>query len=108
MKNPGAAYGLTQIDLGAPGTSIYSTSYSGGYTTMTGTSMASPQVAGAIALMHSQASAEFAAFRVADPAAAALVVKQTIIDSVDTLPSLLGKTVSGGRLNLFNGAGIKS
>ncbi|MHC4845804.1 MAG: S8 family serine peptidase [Planctomycetota bacterium] len=104
VKNNGAAWGLTQIDLGAPGTSIYSTSYTGAYTYMTGTSMASPQVAGAIALMHSQGSAEFAALRVADPAAAALVVKQTIIDSVDTLPSLLGKTVSGGRLNLLNGA----
>lgn len=102
VKNSGAAWGLTQIDLGAPGTSIYSTSWTGGYTTNTGTSMASPQVAGAIALAHAVGSTEFAALRDADPAAAALVVKATLLATVDILPSLNGKTVSGGRLNLFN------
>jgi subtilisin family serine protease len=38
------------IDLSAPGVSILSTSRSGGTTTMSGTSMASPHVAGALAL----------------------------------------------------------
>ncbi|MCB9896699.1 MAG: S8 family serine peptidase [Planctomycetes bacterium] len=100
-RNPGAAYGATTIDLGAPGTSVYSTYSNGGYSSLTGTSMASPQVAGAISLLHAHASANFAALRDADPAGAALIVKDTLIENVDTLPDLLGKTVSGGRLNLF-------
>lgn len=38
------------IDLGAPGVSIYSTWKSGGYNTISGTSMATPHVAGSAAL----------------------------------------------------------
>lgn len=42
-------YGST-VDLGAPGVDIYSTYIGGGYTTLTGTSMSSPHVAGSAAL----------------------------------------------------------
>lgn len=101
VKNSGAAYGLTMIDLGAPGTGIYSTYSNGGYTNMTGTSMASPQAAGAIAFMHSVASQDLSDLRDVDPASAATVVKDLLLENVDSLPSLEGKTVSGGRLNLF-------
>ena len=53
-KNGGAAYGRTTIDLGAPGTSILSTVPGGGYSSSyTGTSMATPHVAGAVALLVS-------------------------------------------------------
>ncbi|MCL2099960.1 MAG: S8 family serine peptidase [Oscillospiraceae bacterium] len=43
-----------QIDLAAPGTLIYSTARNGGYTTLSGTSMASPNAAGAAALVKSR------------------------------------------------------
>jgi subtilisin family serine protease len=42
------------VDISAPGVSILSTSRSGGTTTMSGTSMASPHVAGALALYRAK------------------------------------------------------
>lgn len=49
-SNYGAA-----LDVAAPGSGIYSTYYGGGYTTFSGTSMASPHVAGLAALVRSYA-----------------------------------------------------
>ena len=98
-KNGGAAYGRTTIDLGAPGTSILSTNPGSNYGNSTGTSMATPHVAGAVALMISgMDAAQFANYR-ANPAAAALEVKQAILDGTDDIGI---ETVTGGRLNLFN------
>lgn len=44
----------SRIDFSAPGTNIYSTYLNGGYTSMNGTSMASPQIAGIVALILAQ------------------------------------------------------
>jgi len=46
--------GLTRPDVSAPGVDVKSTSMSGGYTTMSGTSMATPHTAGAVCLMLSK------------------------------------------------------
>ncbi|MEW6073956.1 MAG: S8 family serine peptidase [Planctomycetota bacterium] len=99
-----AGYGATTIDLGAPGTSIRSTVSGSGYASYTGTSMASPHVAGTVAFLHSVASASFGALRAADPAGAALELKSVLLATVDVIASLNGKTVSDGRLNLNNAA----
>ena len=102
VKNSGAAYGATMIDLGAPGTSILSTYTGGGTQTSTGTSMASPQVAGAVGFMHAAMSAGFANYFKNNSADGGVLIKQMILDGTDPLPSLDGITVSGGRLNIYN------
>ncbi len=103
-KNSGAAWGSNSIDLGAPGTSILSTWNNGGTIPKTGTSFASPHVAGAIGLMHSVMTPEFARFYKSNGAEASVILKQMILDGTDLLNSLVGITVSGGRLNLYNTA----
>ncbi|MCU0276638.1 MAG: S8 family serine peptidase, partial [Acidobacteria bacterium] len=60
------------------------------YDSWNGTSMATPHVAGAVALMASQFPGESAADR-----------RNRILGSVDPLAALAGKCTSGGRLNLY-------
>jgi subtilisin family serine protease len=86
-----ANYGSKTVDLGAPGVSIYSTLREGGYGYLSGGSMASPQVAGAAALILS-----------VEPSLTASELKADIVAHVDKLPALEGKTISGGRLDVCN------
>lgn len=87
VKSTFSSYGQTTVDLAAPGTSILSCKRGGGYQTMSGTSMATPHVAGAAALLMSF-----------NPYATVEEIKQAMMSSVDVLfPTLC---VSGGRLNL--------
>jgi subtilisin family serine protease len=82
-------YGATSVDLAAPGSSIVSTVPGGGYASLSGTSMATPHVAGAIALAWSHA-----------PAASTAAIRQAIFDGVNPLAVLDGKVATGGRLNV--------
>ncbi len=103
-KNSGAAYGVTTIDLGAPGTSILSTDVNGTYTIKTGTSMATPMVTGAIALLYAAADSSRIILSKSDPAAGAIMVRDILFNGVDQISALQGITVTGGRLNVFNAA----
>ena len=80
-------YGSTRVDLAAPGVGIWSTVRSG-YASFDGTSMATPHVAGAAALLASRWSGT------------ALSLKSILMNSVDVLPQWQGKVVTNGRLNL--------
>lgn len=104
LRNSGAAYGHLTIDLGAPGTSVYSTYSASSYQNLTGTSMATPHVAGAVAFMFSVAPLNWLQAYKLSPGSYALQVKQKIMQGVDPKPSMQDSTVSGGRLNLFNSA----
>lgn len=104
LKNSGAAYGQINVDLGAPGTSVYSTIPTNSASYKTGTSMATPHVCGAIAFMHAAASEDFYQDYIAYPDSLALVLKQILLVNVDTIAALRNITVSNGRLNLFRAA----
>jgi subtilisin family serine protease len=102
LKNSGAAYGLETIDLGAPGTTILSTTPGNSYSNLTGTSMATPEVTGAIALMYAAADSGLMELYKTNPASGAIIFRDYLFAGVDVIPALEGITVTGGRLNVFN------
>lgn len=99
-----AGWGKTHIDLGAPGTNVYSTVPGNRASNLTGTSMATPHVAGAVAFLHSVASPTFTALAKSNPAKASRDLKAILLSTVDQLSDLKDKTVTGGRLNLNKAA----
>ncbi len=85
-------WGLTTVDLGAPGTGVWSTvptSGGSGYASYTGTSMATPHVTGGVAL-----------YATTHPGASAAQIKAMILSSAIPTASMAGKTVTGGRLDV--------
>jgi hypothetical protein len=85
-------YGVTSVDLAAPGDLILSTS-GGSYSFSSGTSMAAPHVSGAAALLVSK-----------DPSLTVDTTKLVLMQTADVLPQWAGLTVSGGRLNVLSAA----
>ena len=87
-------YGVKTVHLGAPGVSIHSTVAGNQYAKMSGTSMACPHVAGAAALLWST-----------NPQLSSKEVKAALLAGVDKIPSMEGKTMTGGRLNIARSMG---
>lgn len=83
-------YGASSVDLGAPGVDIYSTLPGGTYGWKSGTSMAAPHVSGVLALLAA-----------ASPSADWNILRKALLQGVDPLASLAGRTVTGGRLNAY-------
>jgi len=89
-------YGATTVDIGAPGSGIYSSvpvrskgQMVSGYATYSGTSMATPHVSGGAAL-----------YAASHPGATAAQIKAAIMSSAVPTSSLSGKCVTGGRLDV--------
>lgn len=97
-----SGYGLTTIDLGAPGEAVYLPSGTSGYANTSGTSFASPCVAGAIALLYSAPCPDLAAAAITNPAGTAALIRSYILDGVDPVANLATECVTGGRLNVNN------
>ena len=88
-RSSSSNYGAVSVDLGAPGTDIWSTVRNGGYASFTGTSMACPHVTGAIANIMGF-----------NPTLGHLEYRDIILQSVVPADSMAGVTVTGGVLNL--------
>ncbi|MFM8984870.1 MAG: S8 family peptidase [Planctomycetia bacterium] len=83
-------YGATTVDIAAPGTLILSTWKGGGHVALSGTSMATPQVSGVVALLAA-----------AKPGITVAEVRAAILGTAVPLPGLAGKVASNGRLDAF-------
>jgi subtilisin family serine protease len=82
-------FGSTTVDLGAPGVNIASTIRGASYAYYSGTSMATPHVSGAAALVLSACTLD------------TVTLRNVLLANVDQIPSLTGLTVTGGRLNVY-------
>jgi len=91
-------YGALSVSIGAPGDAILSTYLSTGigtdpasaYRYLSGTSMATPHVAGACALLMETY-----------PDKSYSEIKDAILNTATVTPALTGKCTTGGRLNLY-------
>lgn len=81
-------FGTGSVDLAAPGDGILSTWPGGLYNVMTGTSMATPHVAGVAALLQAR-----------HPGSTPATVKNAILSGAEGLASLAGRTLTSGRLD---------
>lgn len=85
-------YGATTVDIGAPGVSTMSTTPNNGYGSLSGTSMATPHVMGALV-----------SFIGSYPAVGRRVVRDVLLSTAVATPSLSGKVVTNGRLDVDAG-----
>lgn len=87
-------YGATTVDIAAPGVEIYSTWYTAGYQYSSGTSMAAPQVSGALAL-----------WKAYKPALTWQQLKTVLYSSASTNSQLTSTIIGGRELNILSGLG---
>jgi subtilisin family serine protease/subtilisin-like proprotein convertase family protein len=90
-------YGPSSVALAAPGVNILSTEPGNSYGTLSGTSVATPEVTGVLALVWGQ-----------HPSWTYQQVIHQVLSTVDPLPGLAGKVLSGGRLDAAAAVGASA
>ena len=98
-----AGFSKKYVHLGAPGFTSFTTrlTSAGGYGTFSGTSAATPMVAGAIGLLASMPCQPMQDLLTTDPAIAAAYLRTAVLEGTVPLTDLEGFTVTGGRLCLW-------
>jgi subtilisin family serine protease len=81
-------YGARNVDIAAPGVAIAGPWPDGGWVLLDGTSMATPMVSGAAALLLAR-----------EPGATVAGLRRSLLDGADPRSSLSGRVVTGARLN---------
>jgi thermitase len=89
-KSSFSNYGLKTVHVTAPGSNILSTYKKGGYTTMSGTSMATPHVAGVIGLLLSQ-----------EPNLTPAQIRERLVQTSVKTSKLQTASLSGGRVDAY-------
>jgi hypothetical protein len=104
-----SGYSTSSVDLSAPGANVFSSNaytkqavqnnllYHGNFS---GTSFASPMVTAAVGVLASNACPRILDSLKVNPSKWNILLKRFILEGVDVLPSLAGKTLTGGRLNI--------
>jgi thermitase len=85
----GSCYGETTVHLGAPGFDVWGL-WNDKYRTATGTSMASPHVAGVAALVLAQ-----------EPHLTVAELKERLLRTAKSVPHLRGKTITGATVDAY-------
>lgn len=83
-------YGKINVDIAAPGSNIFSTVPGNKYSSMSGTSMATPTTVGVLAEILSH-----------HPELGAIELKKLVMDNVSKVSSFKGKMISEGRIDLL-------
>jgi subtilisin family serine protease len=89
-------YGANSVHIAAPGAEILSTYLQNGFEEKSGTSMATPAVAGVAALVLAQ-----------NPKMSVEDLRALLLKSVDPVPALKGKVSSSGRINAAKAVGAE-
>ena len=83
-------FGKISVDIAAPGSNIFSTVPGNKYSSMSGTSMATPTTVGVLAEILSQ-----------HPELSPIALKKLVMDNVTKVASYKGKMISEGRIDLL-------
>ncbi len=97
-KNPSTGYGKKSIDIGSYGSEIVTTA-NVDYSFATGTSVATPILTGIAGLMYSTSCGSLVDIARIDPARAARIARDIILNSTVPLPSLEDISTTGGKAN---------